>query len=270
MKNTLPALLLMLTLLAVPDAVRAQIIPPTKGNGTITGVIVDSTSGKPVEFASIALVDISANKPIDGTIADEKGAFTLTKLPEGNFRLLISFVGYREKTITKLTLDRKQELNLGTIKLAADVRTLKEVQVVGQTAMVEEKVDRLVYNADKDIMSKGGDATEVMRKVPLLTVDLDGNVSLRGSSNVRVLINNKPSTIIASSVADALKQIPADMIKTVEVITSPSAKYDAEGSAGNYQHHHQEDNPSGVHAQCGLGGGEPGQQPRPERESAAG
>lgn len=232
MKNTLPALLLAFMLLALPDAVRAQIIPETNGNGTITGIIVDSTSGKPVEFASIALVDVSTKKTIDGTIADEKGAFTLTKLPEGDFRLLISFVGYREKTVTRLTLTRKQELNLGSIKLAADVRTLKEVQVVGQTAMVEEKVDRLVYNADKDIMSKGGDATEVMRKVPLLTVDLDGNVSLRGSSNVRVLINNKPSTIIASSVADALKQIPADMIKTVEVITSPSAKYDAEGSAG--------------------------------------
>ncbi len=232
MKNILPALLFVFTLLTLPDTVRAQIIPETKGNGTITGIIVDSTSGKPVEFASIALVDVSTKKPIDGTIADEKGAFTLTKLPEGDFRLLISFVGYREKTVPRLKLDRRQELNLGSIKLAADVRTLKEVQVVGQAAMVEEKVDRLVYNADKDITSKGGDATEVMRKVPLLTVDLDGNVSLRGSSNVRVLINNKPSTIIASSVADALKQIPADMIKTVEVITSPSAKYDAEGSAG--------------------------------------
>ena len=222
----------MFVLLIKPDSGRAQVIPETKGNASITGIILDSTSGKPVEFASVALVDTKTNKPIDGTVADEKGGFTLTKLPEGNFRLLITFVGYRNKIIPKLSLDRKQDLNLGTIRLGADVRTLKEVEVVGQAAMVEEKVDRLVYNADKDIMSKGGDATEVMRKVPLLTVDLDGNVSLRGSSNVRVLINNKPSTIIASSVADALKQIPADQIKTVEVITSPSAKYDAEGSAG--------------------------------------
>ena len=251
MKKIIHTFLIAGTLLIAPGMVWAQFpgmpggrqappaaIPGTssadtpKGNGKLTGTIVDSTSGKPVEFASIALVDVKTNKPIDGTIADEKGGFTLTKVPEGNFRLLVSFVGYREKTVAKLKLDRKQELNLGSIKLSADVRTLKEVEVVGQAAMVEEKVDRLVYNADKDIMSKGGDATEVMRKVPLLTVDLDGNVSLRGSSNVRVLINNKPSTIIASSVADALKQIPADMIKTVEVITSPSAKYDAEGSAG--------------------------------------
>ncbi|GAB2541406.1 TonB-dependent receptor [Spirosoma aerophilum] len=203
-----------------------------RGNAKLTGVVTDSTTGKPVEFASIALINAQTKKPIDGTVADEKGKFTLNKLPQGDFQLLISFVGYRNKTISSVKLDRKGDINLGAIKLGADVRTLKEVEVVGQASLVEEKVDRLVYNADKDITAKGGDATDVMRKVPLLSVDLDGNVSLRGSSNVRVLINNKPSTIVASSVADALKQIPADMIKTVEVITSPSAKYDAEGSAG--------------------------------------
>ncbi|WP_461106412.1 TonB-dependent receptor [Spirosoma koreense] len=203
-----------------------------RGNAKLTGTVIDSTSGKPVEFASIALVDSKTKKPIDGTVADDKGKFTLNKLPEGDFQLLISFVGYRNKTISSVKLNRKGDVDLGPVKLAADVRTLKEVEVVGQASLVEEKVDRLVYNADKDITAKGGDATDVMRKVPLLSVDLDGNVSLRGSSNVRVLINNKPSTIVASSVADALKQIPADMIKTVEVITSPSAKYDAEGSAG--------------------------------------
>ena len=203
-----------------------------RGNAKLTGVIVDSTSGKPVEFASIALINTQTKKPIDGTVADDKGRFTLNKLPQGDFQLLISFVGYRNKTLSSVKLDRRGDVALGTVKLAPDVRTLSEVNVVGQSALVEEKVDRLVYNAEKDLTAKGGDATDVMRKVPLLSVDLDGNVSLRGNSNVRVLINNKPSTIVASSVADALKQIPADMIKTVEVITSPSAKYDAEGSAG--------------------------------------
>jgi outer membrane receptor protein involved in Fe transport len=121
---------------------------------------------------------------------------------------------------------------MGSVKMAADVRTLGEVNVVGQAAMIEEKVDRLVFNADKDLTSKGGDASDVLKRVPMLSVDLDGNVSLRGSSNIRVLINNKPSTIVAANVADALKQLPSDMIKSVEVITSPSAKYDAEGAAG--------------------------------------
>ncbi|QJW92286.1 TonB-dependent receptor [Spirosoma taeanense] len=206
--------------------------PIARGNGRVTGVLMDSTTNKPVEFATIALLNTTTNKPIDGTTADAKGSFALTRLAPGNYRLLYSFIGYKDKRSQVITVGRGTDLNLGTIKLSADVRTLSEVNVVGQAAMIEEKVDRLVYNADKDLTSKGGDAGDILRKVPMLSVDLDGNVSLRGSSNVRVLINNKPSTIVASSVADALKQIPADMIKTVEVITSPSAKYDAEGSAG--------------------------------------
>ncbi|MCE7067989.1 TonB-dependent receptor [Dyadobacter sp. CY326] len=216
---------------------RQTVIPGTaedtpKGNGRIKGFLVDSASKKPVEFASLALVDVKTNNPIDGTTTDEKGAFELTKVASGNFKILISFIGYKTKTINDIKIDRKTELDLGNVNIAADVVQLNEVEVVGMAQLIEEKVDRLVYNNEKDITSKGGDASDVMKKVPMLTVDLDGNVSLRGSSNVRVLINNKPSTIIATSVADALKQIPADMIKSVEVITSPSAKYDAEGSAG--------------------------------------
>ncbi|HLL93684.1 MAG TPA: TonB-dependent receptor, partial [Spirosoma sp.] len=210
----------------------AESDPLPRGNGKIAGVLMDSTTGKPVEFATIALLNAETNKPIDGATSDDKGKFLLSKLPPGTYRLQYSFIGYRDKRSDLITVARGTDLNLGAVKLSADVRTLSEVNVVGQSAMIEEKVDRLVYNADKDITAKGGDAGDILRKVPMLSVDLDGNVSLRGSNNVRVLINNKPSTIVASSVADALKQIPADMIKTVEVITSPSAKYDAEGSAG--------------------------------------
>ncbi|WP_234733655.1 TonB-dependent receptor domain-containing protein [Tellurirhabdus bombi] len=203
-----------------------------RGNGKIVGVLVDSTTKKPVEFATVALISLETNKPIDGTTTDDKGKFALTKVANGNYRVQFSFIGYRLKESGLVKIDRGTDINLGNVQIAPDVKTLKEVTVTGQAAMIEEKVDRLVYNAEKDLTTKGGDATDVMRRVPLLSVDLDGNVTLRGSQNVRVLINNKPSTIIASSVADALKQIPADMIKSVEVITSPSAKYDAEGSAG--------------------------------------
>jgi outer membrane receptor protein involved in Fe transport len=202
-----------------------------KGNSKVSGTIIDSTTNKTVEFASIALLDKSTNKPVDGTMADEKGKFTMSKVAAGTFKLQITFIGYNTKSID-ITLAKGQELDLGNISISSSAKMLNEVTVTGQAALIEEKVDRLVYNADKDITAKGGDAADVLRKVPLLTVDLDGNVSLRGSQNIRVLINNKPSTIIASSVSDALKQIPADQIKTVEVITSPSAKYDAEGSGG--------------------------------------
>jgi outer membrane receptor protein involved in Fe transport len=215
-----------------PGTTGSEAEPIARGNGKVSGILVDSASNKPVEFATIAVLSVATNKPIDGTTADADGKFALNKLAPGQYRLLYTFIGYKNKRSNIITIERGTDINLGTIKLSADVRTLKEVNVVGQASLIEEKVDRLVFNADKDLTAKGGDASDVMRKVPMLSVDMDGNVSLRGSSNVTVLINNKPSTIVASSVADALKQIPADMIKTVEVITSPSAKYDAEGSAG--------------------------------------
>lgn len=204
-----------------------------KGSAKITGVVTDSLTAKAVEFASVALFRQRNNTPVDGAVCDDKGKFTLNKLETGDYKLVVTFVGYRNKTIDNIKIaDKKDDINLGAIQISPGVQQLKEVTVEGQRNLIEEKVDRTVYNAEADATNRGGDATDVLRKVPMLSVDMDGNVSLRGSQNVRVLINNKPSTIVATNVADALKQIPSDMIKTVEVITSPSAKYDAEGSSG--------------------------------------
>lgn len=203
-----------------------------KGNSKINGFVVDSSVTQAVEFANIALYNKTTGKPVDGTMADEKGKFSFKNIAAGDYKLLISFIGYKDKTIDNIKLVKGQDLDLGVVKLNADIKTLDEVIVTGEKSLIEEKVDRMVYNAEKDLTARGGDASDVLKKVPMLSVDLDGNVSLRGSQNIRVLINNKPSTIVASSIADALKMIPADLIKSVEVITSPSAKYDAEGSAG--------------------------------------
>ncbi|SOE20659.1 Outer membrane receptor proteins, mostly Fe transport [Spirosomataceae bacterium TFI 002] len=201
------------------------------GNSKISGVIIDSVSTSVVEFAAVGLW--SNGKAVDGTLTDDKGSFKFEGLKSGTYKLVLSFVGYKAKNVEGIVLkSNDQSLNLGKINLAGDNISLDEVTVTGQASLVEDKIDRLVYNADKDITNTGGTAEEVLRKVPMLSVDLDGNVEMRGSSNIRVLINNKPSSIFASSIGDALKQIPADQIKSVEVITSPGAKYDGEGTAG--------------------------------------
>jgi hypothetical protein len=202
-----------------------------QGNVKISGTVADSVANKPVEFATVALIDPATNKALDGTICDDKGEFTINKVAPGNYVVTITFIGFVTKKIA-IKVDDKKDINLGKITISPVAQVLKEVVVEGQRSVIEERVDRTVYNAENDATAKGGDATDVLKRVPMLSVDMDGNVSLRGNQNILVLINNKPSSIVASSVADALKQIPADQIKTVEVITSPSAKYDAEGSAG--------------------------------------
>lgn len=222
--------LILIALLGVVMVTQAQ-DQSQKGSGKVSGTVMDSGTNQPVEFATIALTDASG-KTIDGTIADAKGKFSIQKIADGNYTVSISFIGYETITREVVLEAKKNDISLGILKLAEEARQLNEVIVEGQKDLVEERVDRTIYNAENDATSRGGDATDVLKRVPMLTVDLDGNVSMRGSSNITVLINNKPSTIMANSVADALKQIPADQIKTVEVITSPSAKYDAEGSAG--------------------------------------
>jgi outer membrane receptor protein involved in Fe transport len=230
------------------------------GDAKVNGILVDSISNQPVEFATISVFKNSdLKKPVDGTLTDDKGKFSLKNMAYGKFTLKITSIGFVEKTIKLEEISSKNKnVQLGTITLSSDTKLLKEVVITGQGAIIEEKVDRLIYNADKDIGAKGGDASDILRKVPLLTVDLEGNVQLRGSSNIKVLINNKPSTIMAASVADALKQIPADQIKTVEVITSPSAKYDAEGSTGIINIITKKNNLEGYSLNVDLAGGNRG------------
>ncbi|CAA9302783.1 MAG: TonB-dependent receptor [uncultured Cytophagales bacterium] len=198
--------------------------------GRLTGVLTDSLTAAPVPYATVALKD--GAKLLTGTTTDEKGTFTLANLPPGNYALVLSYVGYRTATRAVALTAGRPVVDVGSIRLAAESKTLGEVTVTGQKALVEDKGDRLVYNAEKDISNAGGTAADVLRKVPTLSVDLNGNVQMRGNTNVRVLVNGKPSAMMARNLADALRQMPADLIKSVEVITSPGAKYDAEGSAG--------------------------------------
>ena len=210
--------------------------PPQAGSnivGRIQGTVVDSTTNEIVEFAAVALTDIRQNKQIDGVVTDEKGVFRFSEVKTGTYKLDITFIGYKTKTIENVVITpQKPDVNLDQVGLTAEGLTLNEVTVSAEAATVENKIDKIVYNAEKDVATAGADAAEVLRRVPLLSVDMEGNVSLRGSENILILINGRPSTMFASSVADALRTIPADQIKSVEVITAPGARYDAEGSGG--------------------------------------
>jgi outer membrane receptor protein involved in Fe transport len=201
--------------------------------GKISGIILDSISRNPIDYATVSLGRAGSAKTTNGALTDEKGSFKVENISAGLYRLTIAFLGFKTKIIDSVkTTPAKPDLNLGKIFLSPNQNALAEVVVTGNTPIIENKIDKLVYNAEQDISIAGGNATDVLRKVPLLSVDFEGNVSLRGSQNVRVLINGKPSGSMANNMADALRAIPADQIKNVEVITSPSAKYDAEGTSG--------------------------------------
>lgn len=193
----------------------------------VTGMVIDSATRKALPYASVSI--LKSDSFYLGTAADAQGKFELSPSP-GKYVMEVSVMGFIKKSLP-LQVEGTFNKNL-TIELTGETGVLKEVTITQLKALVEDKGDRIVYNAEKDISNAGGTAADVLRKVPMLTVDLNGNVQMRGSGNLRILINGKPSSMMARNVAEALRQMPANIIKSVEVITSPSARYDAEGSAG--------------------------------------
>ncbi len=200
--------------------------------GRITGLLMDSLTGQPIPFASVALLSESGSI-LTGQTTAESGHFSFTKLREGTYGLNITYVGYQARTLHGIRITATQPAyELGSIRLKAQSQQLKEVQITATKALIEEKGDRLVYNAGSDLTNKGGTAVDVLRKAPMLTVDVSGKVQIRGSSSIKVLLNGRPSGLLARNLSEALKMIPANTILAVEVMTSPAARYDAEGAGG--------------------------------------
>ena len=196
---------------------------------TITGNVFDKNSNQPLEYATVAFVDKTENKIVTGGITDMEGAFSIP-IPAGTYDVTVEFIGFDKLTIPnqELTADR----NLGKIGLAEGAEALDEVEIIAETTTVEIKLDKKIYNVGKDLTVRGGTVSDVLDNVPSVSVDVEGNVALRGNENVRILINGKPSGLVGLNSTDALRQLPAESIERVEVITSPSARYDAEGTAG--------------------------------------
>lgn len=197
-----------------------------QGNYKLSGKVIDKDTNQPLEYATIIIKDEASGK-VTGGITTQSGDF-LINVKKGIYEISIEFLGF-EPVVYK-SKDITANLNLGTISLATDANNLEAVEIIAEKSTVEIRLDKKIYNVGKDMTVKGGTAADVLANVPSVTVDIEGAVSLRGNDNVRILINGKPSTF--ASGADALKQLPADAIQKVEVITSPSARYDAEGTAG--------------------------------------
>jgi ferric enterobactin receptor len=200
--------------------------------GTISGYVVDSATQQPVEYATVSLVDNQTRKTITGTVSNAQGFFTIDKINPGSFSMLIEAIGFMPFQ-QKLQLNANQaDRVLGKILLNQKVSSLQGVTITGGQKLIENKIDKMVFNAEKDLTSQGGVVTDILKKIPQVSVDVDGNVELAGSSSIRFLIDGKPSTAFGSNIADVLQSIPASQIKSVEVITNPGAKYDAEGLGG--------------------------------------
>ena len=198
-------------------------------NIEIKGVVVESQSQQPVEFATVMIGDAKTNQPITGTTTDLSGIFSV-KVESSDIYIEISFIGFLTKKIEEFEIVNGK-IDLGMIQISPDTQTLDEVVVRAEKSKTEFKLDKRVFNVGKDLSTTGASALEVLNHVPSVNVNIEGVITLRGSAGVQILINGKPS-VIANEQGQALGTITADMIERIEVITNPSAKYEAEGTSG--------------------------------------
>tara|TARA_R110002050_G_scaffold76068_2_gene162695 strand:- start:8012 stop:10522 length:2511 start_codon:yes stop_codon:yes gene_type:complete len=223
MKRLIPVTLFLLTLTTYAQGGQGP-QEPIK----ITGTVLDQETDQPLEYATLVLQSIRNPEKVTGGITDVNGRFEVETSP-GNYNISVEYISYKSYKLNNQSL--RSSTDLGVIRLSLDVAQLAEVEVVGERTTVELRLDKKVYNVGSDLTVKGGSVTDVLSNVPSVSVDVEGNISLRGNESVRILINGKPSALSGLS-PEALQQLPSDAIEKVEVITNPSARYDAEGTAG--------------------------------------
>ncbi len=206
---------------------------PKDAFGVITGALHDSATNEHVGYASVVLYRTSDNSMVTGALTDEKGKFLLEKLMPGKYYLRIQFIGYEAKAIPDLTISNKNaDIKLGDITIKPISSALSGVTITSQKALITNNLDKKVITVDKNMAIGGGTGVDIMENVPSVSVDAEGNVSLRGNPNITLLIDGKPSSQTGISTSDVLNQIPANAIESVEVITNPSVRYDPDGTTG--------------------------------------
>lgn len=208
--------------------ITASSSPVNLNIGSISGTVMDKDFEEPIPYATISVHD-STGTLISGTVSSAEGDFSLNNLVEGNYILKVQFMGFntasREFTITST----QKHVDIGTLYLEASISELDDVTVVAESSTIEQRIDRKVVNVGKDLTATGPSAADIMNNIPSVSVDMDGNLSLRGNQNVRILVDGKPTNMDAATL---LKQIPSTSIKQIELITNPSAKYNPEGMSG--------------------------------------
>jgi len=195
------------------------------------GTVVDKSSRLPVEFATVQLLNAADSTIVTTSLSDKKGKFSLQNILPGNYILQSSFVGYK-KNYTPVNITNQQKFNLGAIEIFNASKSLDEVVVSSRKSTLNTSIDRKIYNVSQDIMAQSGTASDILKNIPSVEVDIDGNISLRGSGDVMILINGRPSPLMGKSRAEVLQQFPANSIERIEVITNPSARYKPDGTSG--------------------------------------
>jgi outer membrane receptor protein involved in Fe transport len=228
MKQTLLLALLCCWLACTVSFAQAPTPAPA---GTIKGIVTDSATQATLGYVTVVIQEAGKPQAIKSTFTKENGSFELTGLMEKQYQLVLSYVGYKTQIIS-LPAFTSSTIDMGRLMLVSSAKQLKEVQVVTERLLVEQDIDKITYNVDADPESQTMNALDMLRKVPLLTVDAEDNITLNGSSNYRVLINGKTSSLFVRSPKDVFRSMPASTIKNIEVITNPPSKYEAEGVGG--------------------------------------